>query len=232
MSEELTLHRRAMLNIYFLIICQLLGQLTLLVNVIYCGESYKVSFGLITSTETYPGGEQITFAMTIPNFKIRYCDDPTRPSKEICKIVPNLALAEYVYKLLLLGNFLIVLYNIMNIYFTAYCERVPKLFSFIYMHNLYPMTYIIGSILYFTVSEALTLEEGFSFAEGFYIMVAIFILAQIASVFNRTKIQNYVKRMREGAQEEETEKEVKVETEAEEDGGGSRRVGIKEPLLG
>ncbi|OMJ93294.1 hypothetical protein SteCoe_3757 [Stentor coeruleus] len=229
MSEELTLHRRAMLNIYFLIICQLLGQLTLLVNVINCGDSYKVSFGLITSTEIYPGGEEITFAMTIPNFKTRYCDDSTRPSQEICKIVPNLALAEYIYKLLLLGNFLIVLYNIINIYFTAYCERVPKIFSFIYMHNLYPMTYIVGSILYFTVSEALTLEEGFSFAEGFYIMVAIFVLAQIASAFNRIKIQNFVRRMREGVQEDETEKEVKVETE--EDGEGTRRVGIREPLL-
>jgi hypothetical protein len=200
---DLTYHRRAMMNIYFLIICQLLSQVTLLVDVMYCGDRFAVGFGEITVTRTYPDNKDLTFRMKISHFAERYCDqekpreivierdyiyDPAQ-DKDICLIVPHLGDAEYIYKLLLVFNFMIVIYLILNIYFTAFTDRVPRLFRFRTMHNFYPLTYIIGSILYFLVSEAFTMEEGFTFAPGFFIMIVIFLLANGSSIFNRTKLQ-------------------------------------------
>lgn len=206
MSEELTKHRRAMMNIYFLVMCQLLSWLTLMVNVISCGEgAYQVSFREITVLQTYPDSTQLEFRIGIPEFNSRYCTgeketvierefnyEVTEAEKDMCIIVPHLALAEYIYKMLLMFNFGIVIYLICNIWFTGYSERVPKLFNFGSMHYFYPFTYIIGSVLYFIVSEAFTMKGGFEFESGFFIMIAVFVLAIISAVFNKTKLHQAV----------------------------------------
>lgn len=191
MSDEVTVHRRAMVNIYLLIICQLLSWLTLLVNIIYCGDSYEVSITDITTTEIYKNGEKVTFTMGIPEFKKRYCDNKTK-TPEICNIVGNLAKARWYYNFYLVISVVVVIYCLANIWFTAYSSKMPKVFSFNYMHFLYPITYAIGSILYFTASKCLTLEKGFAFAPGFYLMVSIVFIAGISAIFNKIKLNTFV----------------------------------------
>lgn len=202
MSEELHKHRLAMMNIYFLVMCQLLSWLTLMVNVISCGGGdYQVSFREITVIKKYPEDVSVEFRIGIPEFNERYCSgnretviernhvyEVTEAERDMCIIVPHLALAEYVYKMLLMFNFMIVIYLILNIWFTGYGERVPKILNFGSMHYFYPFTYIIGSVLYFIVSEAFTMKGGFEFESGFFIMIGIFILALISAIFNKTKL--------------------------------------------
>ena len=190
MSEELATHRNAIVNMCFLVICVLLSQVTLLVNILYCGDGYEVSIKGIVTTEKYPGGEEVTFKMEIPKFEARYCQ-PKQEWRDICVIVPHLGDAEYIYKLLLLLNFILVCYLWLNIYFTAFSERMPKFFSLNYMHFMYPLTYILGSILYFTVSESFTMEEGFTFAIGFYILLSVFVIAMLSAIFNKVKLNSF-----------------------------------------
>lgn len=206
MSEELTKHRLAMMNIYFLVMCQLLSWLTLMVNVISCGEGkYQVSFREITITQSYPDNIDLEFRIGIPEFDRRYCTgekttviqrdytyEVTEAESDMCIIVPHLADAEYIYKVLLMFNFSIVIYLICNIWFTGYSERIPKLFNFGSMHYFYPFTYIIGSVLYFIVSEAFTMKGGFEFEAGFFIMIAVFVLAIVSGIFNKTKLHKAV----------------------------------------
>jgi hypothetical protein len=189
MSEELILQRRAMVNICLLVLCQLLSWLTLLVDIIDIGENCKVAISGITITKTWPGGEQLTFTTEISKFDERYCT--IDPKEEICPVIQNLKNAEYLYKMLLLFNLFIVSYCILNLWFTAFKEKIPKLFRFYYSNYIYPLTYVIGCILYFTISNLLTLDISFTFSFGFYSMTLVVIISIIAGVFNKLKINSF-----------------------------------------
>ena len=197
--EKLRTHRFTMLNMCFLVLCLCCSWLTILVTIMSIGDSHSISIGGITTTNKYENGEVVTFTMTIPHFDMRYChDEGTLP--EVCVIVPNLASAEYMYKLLLVLNLMVVCYLMLNLYFTGFRERVPKFFTYNYMHFLYPFSYALGSILYFTISKAFTTD--FSLEYGFYQMVCVAITAFGSALFNKFKINTFADKEKEEEQQQ------------------------------
>lgn len=191
-EEELRTHRNAMLNICFLLLCLLLAWLALLVTIIYVGENHSISISGITTTNTYPEGEVVTFLMEIGKFEARYCY-PGGLNPSICGIVPNLASAEDCYMLFLAFSLAIICYNMLNLWFTAFSEKVPRFFNCYYVHFLNPITSALGFILYFTVSKAFAVDDEIHFAYGFYLMISVIIISLFSAIFNKRTLNTFVK---------------------------------------
>ena len=103
---------------------------------------------------------------------------------ELCNIIPNLSMAEYYYRLLLMISLFIVIYCLLNLYLTAFRDRVPKFLNYTHMHFVTPFTYGLGAILYFTLSQAFTLQK-FIPGPGFFIMIAIVFISLGSAVYNK-----------------------------------------------